>query len=86
MLPIITNITYRALGLNYKHGLILDVQGDSPPGPARVGGIAQRRQFWEQGKRLPLGGLVALVTKEPRVPATVSLAVLTTCKLFTFSA
>jgi hypothetical protein len=75
-MPTITNIEFRAIELNHKNGLVVTVRGDAPPGNARVA----RSKFWEASKRLPLGGLVALVTKKRGLPATVSLAILTTCE------
>lgn len=82
MMPLISSIEYCGLDLNHKHGLVIHVRGDTPPGAARSGAHSARRRFWEQGKRLPQGGLVAIVTKERSQAATVSLALLTTCKFY----
>lgn len=79
-MPLVANIEYCGITLDHKHGLVVHVIGDAPPGAARSAVPNTRKRFWEQGKRLPLGGLVALVTKEPLMPASVSLALLTTCE------
>lgn len=79
-MPVLTNIEIVGIATDIKHGIIVEVQGDAPPGPARSPSIGLRKQFWEAGKRLPLGGLVALVSKDPGQAATVSLAILTTCE------
>ena len=79
-MPLVANIEFCGIQLDHRHGLVVHVVGDSPPGAARSFNANTRKKFWEQGKRLPLGGLVALVTKEALMPAKVSLAILTTCK------
>jgi len=80
-MPLISNIEFSGIALDHKHGLVVHVRGDSPPGNARSNSPGVRKAFWENGKRLPQGGLVAVVTKETGRPASVSLALLTTCKL-----
>jgi hypothetical protein len=77
-MPIITHIEYHGLSLTPKNGLVVIVRGDTPPGDARAQTHERRRQFWEKGKRLPVEGLVAIVSKETHMPPTVSLALLTT--------
>lgn len=77
-MPVITNIEMIGIAIDLKHGLVVQLQGDAPPGPARSSQV-QRKQFWDAGKRLPMGGLVGLVSKDHGQTATVSLAILTTC-------
>lgn len=79
-MPMISNLKYTGLTLDPKYGLIIQVQGDAPPGAARSLSHNKRKEYWEQGKRLQMGGLVAIVTKARNKEATVSLALLTTCK------
>lgn len=80
MMPLVPNIDMCGITLDHKHGLVVHVRGDRPPGAARSDNPDTRRRYWEQGKRLPQGGLIALVTKEASMPAYVSLAILTTCR------
>lgn len=77
-MPVITHIELVGISSDMRHGVIVELHGDAPPGPARAGNVTQRNQFWKAGKRLPMGGLVAIVTKEPGQAASVSLAILTT--------
>lgn len=79
-MPVITNIEIIGIATDLKHGIVVQLQGDAPPGPARSGSHGLRKQFWEAGKRLPMGGLVGLVSKDAGQAATVSLAILTTCE------
>lgn len=79
-MPVITGIRVAGIDVEDKHGVVIQLQGFAPPGQARSPNPGMRKQFWEGGKRLPLGGLVALITKEPGKYATVTLALLTTCK------
>lgn len=79
MMPVIANIQFCGIDLDHKHGLVVHVRGDAPPGNARSLFPGVRTRFWEAGKRLPLGGLVAIVSKEKGREASVSLATLTTC-------
>ena len=79
-MPLISNIEFRSIALNHKHGLVVHVRGNLPPGPARNVAPNSRKAFWEMGKRLPFGCLVALFTKERLTPVTVNLALLTTCE------
>ena len=46
-----------------KFGLVIHVSAEAPPGPARSPKVGTRYFHWKEGKRLPHGGLVALVTK-----------------------
>lgn len=70
-MPLVSNIEFSAITLDHKHGLVVHVRADAPPSYARSALPATPKRFWKQGKSVPLGGLVALVTKEPLVPATV---------------
>ncbi|RXK38429.1 hypothetical protein M231_04338 [Tremella mesenterica] len=70
MMPVLTHIEFQALDLSHKFGLVVYVRGDAPPGPARSHNPSVRKTFWDQGKRLQMGGLVALVHKELGVPAS----------------
>lgn len=79
-LSILTHLEYTDCRLHYRHGLVAQVQTNSPPGDARSGNLWQRRQYWRGGKQLSCGGLVAVVTKEPDLPASVELALVTSCK------
>lgn len=85
MMPLIANIKYQGIDLSHKHGVVVLVRGDAPPGAARSPSGSTRKRFWEQGKRLPMGGLVALLTKTQGHKATVSLALITTCTLSAYT-
>lgn len=80
MLPIITNVQTASVSLDRRHGVIVHVTGNTPPGRAQSGNSAERLQFWAEGKRLNVGGLVAVVTKMANQKATVSLASIANCK------
>ncbi|CAE6473590.1 unnamed protein product [Rhizoctonia solani] len=60
------NVTFHPLALNNR-GTSVGVEFDAPPGKARDKQIQSRVEYWEQvsKKRLMLGGLVALVWKDP---------------------
>ena len=77
MLPVITNIEFTDSHLDRKHGSVIHVCGDAPPGKSRsAGGV----EFWKHSKRLTPGSLVAIVTKSAGKPATASLAVIAFCE------
>ncbi|BEJ11584.1 hypothetical protein CspHIS471_0200440 [Cutaneotrichosporon sp. HIS471] len=46
-----------------RYGLVIHIAADAPPGRARIGTFKARSEFWETSKRMPQGGLVALITK-----------------------
>lgn len=77
-MPLFTGVEFEDISTNHRNGLVIEVQTDAPPGQARSHNLGERKRFWQDGKRLQMGGLVALVTKPRNKPATVSLAVLTT--------
>lgn len=62
-LPILTGIKYTGVSLDSRHGMAIHVTADCPPGGARGGSMKSRAEFWETGKRMPQGGLVAVITK-----------------------
>jgi hypothetical protein len=62
-LPILTNVEYTGISLDSRRGLVIHVTADAPPGRARAGTPKARAEFWEAGKRMPQGGLVAVITK-----------------------
>ncbi|GMK56414.1 hypothetical protein CspeluHIS016_0302540 [Cutaneotrichosporon spelunceum] len=80
-LSILTNAKYTNLSLDSRRGLVIHVTADVPPGRARTGSIKARKEFWEDGTRLPQGGLVAVVAKTKSSAGTqeieVSIATLT---------
>jgi hypothetical protein len=57
-----------------RHGLVIVVEASAPPGGARAKDRFQRKQFWDDGKRLQQGGLVAVVTKDGDNVASVAMA------------
>jgi hypothetical protein len=66
MFSVFPNVTFQPLSLNNR-GTSVGVEFDTPPGKARDKQIQSRVEYWEQvsKKRLMLGGLVALVWKDP---------------------
>ncbi|KAJ1300333.1 hypothetical protein OPQ81_005154 [Rhizoctonia solani] len=60
------NLTFQPLALNTR-GTSVGIEFDTPPGKAREKQVQSRVEYWEQvsKKRLMLGGLVALVWKDP---------------------
>ncbi len=79
-LPLVSNIEFCGLSFDQNYGLVIRFCGGAPPGPARSDTSDTRKRFWEQVDRLQYGGLVAPVTKQPRRPAGVDLALLTSCE------
>lgn len=63
---VFTNVTFEPLLLNNR-GISVGIQFDTPPGKARNKQAQVRAEYWEQvsKKRLMLGGLVALIWKNP---------------------
>lgn len=55
--------------MDSRHGLVIHVTADAPPGKARTTNRNARIEYWEHGKRLPQGGLVAVVTKDKQGPS-----------------
>lgn len=49
--------------MDNRRGLVIHVTADAPPGKARATVLKSRTEYWENGKRMPQGGLVAVVTK-----------------------
>lgn len=84
-MPVLAGVIFVELMLDSHHGLVTIVSALAPPGAARSKVAANRRAFWEKGKRLPLGGLVTVVTKGKRTHE-VAIATLTTSEPFPPSA
>jgi hypothetical protein len=63
-----------------RHGVVFVVQASAPPGPPRFKSFRQRKMFWEDGQRLPEGGLITLATKDGGHSAVISTAVIVTSK------
>lgn len=58
-------------------GMVILASADSPPSVARAISLKKRQNFWEGSPRLPMGGLVAIVTKRGDVAARFAMATLT---------
>lgn len=66
------------LELGTRDGLVVLASADAPPGRfARDERPGARRRFWEESRRMPQGGLVAVMTKHKCGNATVAVATLT---------
>ncbi|KAH7335672.1 hypothetical protein B0J17DRAFT_667287 [Rhizoctonia solani] len=65
MFSVFPNVTFQPLALNNR-GTSVGIEFDTPPGKAREN-VQSRVEYWEQvsKKRLMLGGLVALIWKDP---------------------
>lgn len=80
-LSTLTHIGFVDMEIDAKHGLVIVVEASAPPGGSRNKDRFLRKQFWEDGKRLQSGGLLAIVTKEANSQATVAMATVTSSEL-----
>lgn len=77
MLPILTDMRTVGAVLDRKHGVVVHVTANAPPGRART---KAAQQFWTEGKRLIARGLVAVINKKHGRLASVTLATIATCE------
>ncbi|KAL1409336.1 hypothetical protein Q8F55_003318 [Vanrija albida] len=75
--PLLANIEFEGVALDHIAGLVVSASADSPPSAARATSMKKRQSFWESSPRLPMGGLVAIVTKRLGGDPTFALATLT---------
>lgn len=77
-LPILTNVEFTTMSLDRRYGLVVHARADAPPGRSRVSSLKGRTDYWQQSKRMPQGGLVALVTKYKHGEPQLAIGLLTT--------
>lgn len=76
-LPILTDISFVNLTLDRRHGLVVHARATAPPGRPRATTVKSRVDYWQQSKRMPQGGLVALVTRYKHGDAQLAIGILT---------
>lgn len=85
-IPLISDIRFTGLALDRHAGLSFLVSASAPPGPARNPNQGARWAFWNFGKRLVAGGMVALVTHRTGTEPDVRMAVVSSGMLSLMSA
>lgn len=77
-LPILADVEFVHMSLDRRHGLVVHARASAPPGRPRTSAVKGRADYWQQSKRMPQGGLVALVTKYQQGQPQLAIGILTT--------
>lgn len=76
-LPILANVSFATLTLDRRYGLVVHARATARPGRSRALTVKSRADYWQQSKRMPQGGLVAIVTQYKHSDPQLAIGILT---------